>query len=221
LGVTVGKNINTYPEKISSLPQQVLTFFWRPAKVAVNPSHAGVKEAISDNANMDLTFHNDLTQSKTTSIQPPPSAGKKPDEPRAVVDHKVQMAPPVDLPMEEKNPKKEGMAVLPKSTGEKTKMEGKAQKKETSAVSDDSFLVHVASLKEKNKADQIHKSVDELGYKSKVVKVDIKGKGTWYRVIVPGFETKSQAKVAGDKISRKVKTNYVIRHADSDADKNP
>jgi len=34
LGVEVGKNIDTYPEKISSMPQQVLALFWRPAKVA-------------------------------------------------------------------------------------------------------------------------------------------------------------------------------------------
>jgi cell division protein FtsN len=169
---------------------------------------------------MDLTFHNDLTQSKTTSIQPPPSAPKKQEEPKAIADTKVQLVSPENLPVEEKKPETEVMSVLPKSPGEKTKTEGKAQKKDLSEASDASFLIHVASLKEKNKADQIHKSVSELGYKAKVVKVDIKGKGTWYRVIVPGFETKSQAKFAGDKISRKVKANCVIRHANADTDKN-
>ena len=33
LGVTVGKNIDTYPEKIASLPQRVLALVWRPAKI--------------------------------------------------------------------------------------------------------------------------------------------------------------------------------------------
>ncbi len=218
LGVAVGKNIDTYPEKISSLPQQVLAFFWRPAKVAVNQTQA--KEAVSDKGNMDLTFHNDLTQSKTPSIQSPPVVEKK-QETTVVADQKAAIpVPPVNLPVEENITKKEAAPVPPKAGDEKSIPVSKAPDKESSVTSGALFIIHVASLKEKNKADQIHKSVVELGYKSKVVKVDIKGKGIWYRVLVPGFETKAQAKAAVDKISRKVKTNCVIRTAGTDADKN-
>lgn len=223
LGVTVGKNINTYPEKISSLPQQVLAFFWRPAKVAVNQSQAVDKNAASDKSNMDLTFHNDLTQSKTPSIQPTPAVEKKPESSDVAVESKAlaTMPPPLERPAEETISKKEETSAPPKAASDSMNAKVKPQKKELSAASAASFMIHVASLKEKSKADHINKSVAEMGYRAKVVKVDIKGKGIWYRVIVPGFETKAQAKTAADKISRKVKTNCLIRQAGMDAEKNP
>lgn len=217
LGVAVGKNIDTYPAKIYSLPQQVLAFFWRPAKVAVSQNQ--ISEATSDKGNMDLTFHNDLTQSKTPSIQPPPVVEKKP-EPAVITDHKAETPVPVNAPGEEGGSKKEAAPVRSKVAVEKNIPASKSHNQGSSVASGDSFIIHVASLKEKKKAEQINNLVVALGYKSKVVKLDIKGKGIWYRVLVPGFETKAQAKAAVDIISRKVKTNCVIRPASADADTN-
>jgi cell division protein FtsN len=219
LGVAVGKNIDTYPAKISSLPQQVLSFFWRPAKVAVSQNQ--ISEAATDKGNMDLTFHNDLTQSKTPSIQPPPVAEKKPDT-IVTPDHHAgtPVPPPVNSPEEEGVSKKETAPVRSKAAVEKAVPASKSHDKGSSVAAGTSFIIHVASLKEKRKADHINKLVVELGHKSKVVKVDIKGKGIWYRVLVPGFETKAEAKAAVDIISRKVKTNCVIRPAGADADTN-
>jgi len=53
------------------------------------------------------------------------------------------------------------------------------------------------------------------------VKVDIKGKGTWYRVIATGFETKARAQAAADRISKKVKTNCIIRQAALEENRKP
>jgi hypothetical protein len=42
-----------------------------------------------------------------------------------------------------------------------------------------------------------------LGFKSEIIKVEIKGKGIMFRVTVSGFENKVQAQEAAQKISSK------------------
>ena len=217
LGVGVGKNINTYPEKISSLPQQLLALFWRPAKVADEQKNRATMETQPDSGNMDLTFHDTLTGQKTLSIQQPPVAEKKPDN-AMVKDQKVKpQKPTVVLPPQEE------ASELKVTVSEKSPVEKKSKINEVSTAvrpAGPSFIVYVASLKDKDKANQINKTVATLGYSAKVVKVDIKDKGTWHRVIVMGFETKAQAQTAADRISKKVKTNCIIRTAGGDAGKN-
>jgi cell division protein FtsN len=224
LGVTVGKNMDTYPGKISSLPQQVLALFWRPAKVANQQTIVAGKEPGSTKGNIDLTFHNALTSQKTPSTQQPLATVKKQDDAMATDQKAKPQLPPLAVsPREEAVAKKEEAPEQKTSASEKPLVESKTKIKEpqTSVLSGGpSFLVHVASLKDKARANQINKTVVELGYKSKVVKVDIKGKGTWYRVITTGFETKTRAQAAADRIARKVKTNCIIRQADADTDKN-
>ena len=63
-GVGVGKNIDTYPEKISSLPQRFLALFWRPAKIASGQKTAPSTQAQPEQSNVDLAFHQALTSSK-------------------------------------------------------------------------------------------------------------------------------------------------------------
>jgi cell division protein FtsN len=219
LGVGVGKNIDTYPEKISSVPQQVLALFWRPAKVASNQKIMASKESQPDKGNMDLTFHNALTSQKA----PLPAAEKRPDNSVLTAQKvKPQMSPAVLPPKEETVPPKEEVSAEKVPASEKLPAENKSKVKEVpTALHPDGplFLIHVASLKDKTKANQINKAVAGLGYPSKVLKVDIKGKGTWYRVIATGFETKMLAKAAADKISKKVKVNCIIRAAGGDTDK--
>jgi len=223
LGVTVGKNIDTYPEKISSTPQRILSFFWRPAKAANQQNSAESGDGAAGKGNMDLAFHNTLTSSKTLPIQTPPGA-EKVQEKEVAVNQNV----PATVVPEPKAPKEEIAAKQEAGTSKKDVIEEKIiadsrlEKKEesaSSASSGASYFIHVASLKEKGKADQINKVVADLGYKSKVIKTDIKGKGIWYRIIATGFETKAQAKVAVDKISKKVKTTCIIRQAGTDGDK--
>lgn len=223
LGVTVGKNIDTYPEKISSVPQRILAFFWRPAKVAGGQNIVKSKET-SDKGNMDLAFHNALTSQKITPIQQQKAVEKIPDD-VAVMDQKTTpQTPPVILP-----PKEEAVSPKAETPEQKTPVSEKLPAEKKSKIKEPPtavhppgplFLLHVASLQDKVKAGQIHKTVSGMGYPSKVVKVDIKGKGTWYRVIATGFESKTRAQAAADKINKKVKTNCIIRTAGVDADKN-
>lgn len=219
LGVGVGKNMDTYPEKISSAPQQVLALFWRPAKVAVQQKITETKETESDKGNMDLAFHNTLTGQKAL-----PVVEKRPGK-DVVKDQKAepQALPVVLPPKEEAVPPKEEASEKKIAVSEKSSAINKAKTKEVPTSVNPAvslFLIHVASLKDKAKANQINKTIAALGYSSKVAKVDINGKGTWYRVIATGFETKAQAQAAADKISKKVKTNCIIRPAGTNADKN-
>ena len=191
-GVIFGKNIDTYPEKIASIPQKVLALIWRPAKIKTIPDIVDNKPGEGQpkaGDNLDLTFYDNLT-SKKGEVKNQPLTEKK----------MVETPPPqIDLPQPKIEAKEVDAPV---------------------AASKQSFIIQAESLKDKAKATQIHKTVAKLGYPSKIVKVDIKGKGTWYRVIATGFETKAQAQAAADKITQKTKTNCIIRHVDADKKKN-
>lgn len=224
LGVGVGKNIDTYPEKISSMPQQILSLFWRPAKLAAGQKIAAGKASEPDKSNMDLTFHNALTSPKTPSIQQSPAQEKKPDN-AVVTDQNVkpQIPPAALIPKEEASPAGEEASEKKISAKEKSSAEKKSKAKEIPPSVETAgtlYIIHVASLKDKTKAVQINKTIATLGYSSKVVKTDLKGKGTWYRVIAPGFESKAEAQTAAEKISKKVKAKCVIRAVVAGEDRN-
>lgn len=217
MGVGVGTNMDTYPERISSLPQRFLVLFWRPAKVAGEQKIIENKESQPGTGRMDLKFHDTLSGQKTLPVQEPLVVEKKTDD-AIVTDQKAKpLTPPAIVPMQEEAvPPKEAASEQKITVREKLPAENRAKIKEVPAVlhpTGSAFLIHVASLKDKEKANQINKTVATLGYPSKVSKADIKGKGTWYRVIATGFETKTQAQAAADRISEKVKTNCIVRTA--------
>ena len=74
-GVDVGKNIDTYPDKIAALPQKALALVWRPAKIRAAQSAPDNKNGpnqpqTQDKENIDLTFYNALTSKKGVQEQP-------------------------------------------------------------------------------------------------------------------------------------------------------
>lgn len=212
-GVGVGKNIDTYPEKISSLPQRFLALFWRPAKIAGSPSEGQKTAAQTQQGNVDLTFHQALTSSKTVPIQPQPDA-KKTMEVEAFADNEAALPAPPASP----RPKEKAALVKTEAAGQKTAVsektvaESKSKEREADSAAG-SYQVYVASMKDRAKADQIHKIIDRAGYASKIVKVDLKEKGLWYRVIATGFDSKAKAEAAADKLSKKARTKCVVRQA--------
>ena len=221
LGVGVGKNMDTYPEKISSVPQQVLAFFWRPARIESSQKNIENRQTQSEKGNMNLAFHNALTGDKVLSIQQAPGLEKRPDD--GIVEN--QKAKP-EMPSTDTSERKDAVPSKKEAAGqlaadqEKSRPETNFKIKETQDPVNEtglSFVIHVASLKDKTKANQIQKTVVALGYMAKVTKADIKGKGTWYRVIATGFKSKALAQTAADKISKKVKTNCIIRPETQDA----
>jgi cell division protein FtsN len=221
LGVVVGKNIDTYPEKIASIPQKMLALIWRPAKIKATPDIVDNKPGEGQpkaGESLDLTFYNNLT-SKKGEVKDQPLTEKK----------MVETPPPqIDLSQAIKEEKpsivptvaeiKKQTAAVDEKTGDKNKREVKEVAAPV-AASKQTFIIQAASLKEKAKASQMSKSIAALGFKSRVVEIDIKGKGTWFRVIVSGFDERAQAQVAADKIAKKIKTKCIIRRVDADKKK--
>ncbi|MBP7341473.1 MAG: SPOR domain-containing protein [Smithellaceae bacterium] len=210
LGVGVGKNIDSYPEKIASAPQRFLALFWRPSKVAVAVKKPAGEDRGEDKSGMDLAFHDALTTQKIPSIEQAPADSKTDAD---VVADIIARAPPPPPP----EPRREEPVAPAEIPVAETKTDVSAAAGEVPSGSPTPYVVHVASLKDRAKAAQISKTVDAMGYASKVVKVELKGKGTWYRVIAAEFENRARAQAAADKISRKVKTQCIIRPVEKNA----
>jgi len=212
LGVDVGKNIDTYPEQIATLPRKMLAFIWRPAKIQ--------QEDSKDGENIDLTYHNTLTSKKGMAKEQPVAPKKdsieaQPPQTTASLAKSNEENSNVDANLEEQ---KKSAAIK-----EITKEESKSKTKETptpAPANKQKFIIQAASLKEKAKAYQLNKKIAVLGFEALIVPVEIKGKGTWYRVIISGFENKVQAQAAAAKISKKTGTNCIIRNVDSNVKKN-
>jgi cell division protein FtsN len=66
------------------------------------------------------------------------------------------------------------------------------------------YQIQVISLKEREKADQISKKLTPLGFKPKIVVIDLPDKGKWYRIILEGFESREQAQKAVDNMAKKI-----------------
>src|SRR4030043_190322 len=66
LGVNVGKNIDTYPDKISSFPQKALALIWHKGKIqpAENLTDDKNPPEQAKGEDIDLTFYNTLTSKK-------------------------------------------------------------------------------------------------------------------------------------------------------------
>jgi cell division protein FtsN len=211
-GVDVGKNIDTYPDKIAALPQKALALVWQPAKIRAARSAPDNKNGPGQTQeNIDLTFYNDLTSKKgipkeqpvpeKQSVFFPPQNGE--ETVTGNFNVKTQNAPvPVN---------------------EKTKEKGELKIKEvvpSVASNKQKFIIQVASLKDKTTANKMNKKISSLGFISQVIKVDVKGKGVFFRVIVSGFENKVQADEAGKKITKKTGTDCIIKSVDSELKKN-
>ena len=218
LGVVVGKNIDTYPQKIASIPQKVLALIWQKGKVNTTldiPDNKKVEGELKAGETPVLTFYNDLTTKKgevkdqplteKKMVETPPPKKEIPQP--TVEDEKPTAGSGLQTPIK--------TAVVNKKTDDKKKRELK-QGEASVAASKQSFIIQAASLKDKNRANQMSKNITALGYKSRISKIDIKGKGSWFRVIVSGFDERAQAQVAAGKITKKMKIACIIRQADDE-----
>ncbi|NPU84881.1 MAG: SPOR domain-containing protein [Syntrophaceae bacterium] len=91
----------------------------------------------------------------------------------------------------------------PKKTAEPAKGAGTAK---------ESFILQVASYKEKVKAEETAKKLGSMGFRPRIQAVDLPAKGRWFRIVVGGFESRDAAQKAADKISKKLKgINCIVR----------
>ncbi|HDQ03550.1 MAG TPA: hypothetical protein ENN23_03130 [Deltaproteobacteria bacterium] len=184
LGVNVGKNIDTYPEKISSLPRRILSYITKPAKIDHSQVIAEKQnlEEESEKADLDLTYHETLTDKTKVTRKP--------------VLQKQAEKPPHSNDLNEI-----------KSTDIK-------EKKKSEEVAFQKYVVHAASFQDLDKAYILNKKIAELGYEPIIIPVEIKDKGKWYRVLIRGIESKEMAQSAADKISNITSTECIIKAMD-------
>ncbi len=209
LGVTVGKNIDTYPEQIAALPRKVLAFIWRPAEIQTP------QEDSKDGENIDLNYYNNLTSKKGT---PKEQAVPQKKDSTEVLPQSASVTKDND----ESSKSDASMQAQKKSVAvkETVKDESKSKTKETPTPAyKQKFIIQAASLKEKAKAYQLNKKIAALGLEGLIVPVEIKGRGIWYRIIISGFESKTQAQAAAAKISKKTGINCIIRNIDGNVKK--
>jgi cell division protein FtsN len=218
-GVDVGKNIDTYPDKIAALPQKALALVWRPANIRIAQSapdnKSGQNQAPKSSENIDLTFYNALTskkgvlkeqqaKDKQPVVLPPENGGE------TVITGKVNIeAQKPPAPVNDKAKEK--------------KEKGESKEKEIESIissNKQKFKIQAASLKDKTTANKMSKKIASLGFMSQVIKVDVKGKGTLYRVVVSGFDDKVKADEAAQKISLETGTNCIIKSINRETKKN-
>ena len=213
-GVDVGKNIDTYPDKIAALPQKALALVWQPAKIRAAQSAPDNKNGSSKTQtqeNIDLTFYNDLTSKKGIPKE------------RPVPEKQPVFSPPQNGEETVTGNFNIEAQSQPGSVNEKTKEKGEPKAKEVApsvASNTQKFIIQAASLKDKTEANKMNKKIASLGFLSQVIKVEIPGKGIFFRVIVSGFENKVQAQEVTLKISQKTGTSCIIKRVDNEAKKN-
>lgn len=217
-GVVVGKNIDTYPEKIASLPQKLLALVWRPAKIrtAQTASESKTVQNIPKvQEEPDLTFFNTLTGKKGT-VKEQPVSGKKTVAEAPVVQPVISQ-PKNEATVASVTPgseiKKQRVAAS-EAAGDEIEAKIK-EAKGTAAPQSVKFSIQVASLKEKGNAVQLSKKISTLGYTSRVVENNIPGKGKWFRIVIDGFSSKVSAQAAAEKIAGKTGVHGVIKRIDT------
>jgi len=215
-GVDVGKNIDVYPERIAALPAQLISWIWRPEKIQLEANGPGARKdaEATPEENINLTFYDALTKNKNdhesfSAVNGQGNViGNNTDRTANLdTDHQIETGPVV-VPKAKPNEEREN----PKATAKSVNTDKESARKEESGKSSDHhFTVQVVSLKEEKDADAFSKKISSLGYHASVVKVALKRKGTVYRVVVKGFDTREHAQEAADKIEKAIKIKCFVR----------
>jgi cell division protein FtsN len=206
LGVTLGKNIDTYPEKIARfLPDKI------KAHIGLSPDVTEPVVAARDDKKQDmpeepdrdlnLTFYDTLGKRKTDAKgMAPDGMIPKKASPEKVQDQFPQPPPAPVTPV-----------IQPKSAAPSPVVQKAAPVKEK-PVQQEKFLVQVVSYQDKGKADTLAKKISASGYPARTEAMELPGKGKWFRVVMGAFSDRPEAQKAIDSVSRKNKgLNCVIR----------
>ena len=225
IGVVVGKHLEAYPDRyaqgiLEMVSDRLFSSSPKSEKLVKTTFEArDMHMPTNEEESFGLTFYDTLggkkgevpvaegggASSKNTSRGIPPQAGMPallPNEPAG------RVLPPVSEG--EGGLKKETLST-DKATGA---MEGQKlppsvaqaspSPKTTSPSGKDYFEIQAASYRERKKAEQMARKFTTLGLKPRIAMKELHGKGTWYRVIVDGFESREKAQQAADRMSEKV-----------------
>jgi len=241
LGINVGKEIDTYPDKIvRGIPRLI-------AEGVAHVFPKGKSDGDSkgqDKASLDLTFYDTLTKKGNADreligqekkgetsipaviVAPAPPAA--PAAPAPATPH-ANLLPPA--PGTQSMPAAPGTRSMPptpavRDAPMKTTVAGpavttaKAKTGGTEATppvagAAANFSIQIVSYDNRVKADQLQKKLRGMGYKAEISEMDISGKGKWYRVMVNNYQTRKDAEKAADNIKKNVKgLNCIVRQGD-------
>ena len=190
-GIMVGKDMDAYPEKaVEGLPAYIKQkIIKNPEAVTAVQKEAKTGTPQNEKAEMDLTFYDTLA-GKKPKIGLAPQKGPEekvvtPDEP-AKEKLPVQKAPEAKVAVQQKEPVKE-----------KQPVNGK-------------IFVQVVSLKDQKKAEEIRKSLIDMGYHSELDFTEING-GKIYRVKLTGFEDRESAAKAAAAVEKKYQFKCMVK----------
>ncbi len=240
LGILVGRHMDTYSEKYSAGMTDLIydrLFASSPQRGGTPPlaEAAAKSEPAAGEEDFGLTFYDTLAGTKrvtatvkkvgavkdTPPVSAPPKAltGKHEMSALAAVsadtttenrdlpvpdgkgDGKKKTSLPEKRAATESGAK---VAAVPPVGGGTT--DGKA------ALEKGRFEIQVAAYQESWKAEQVMGKLSPLGFSAKMVMKELPGKGTWFRVIIGGFENREKAKAAADRIAGKIRgVKCVIR----------
>jgi cell division septation protein DedD len=195
LGVRVGKIMDAYPEKVAGgIPRLVMEYFgWtqKKAETGVAASEVPIEPAVKGDGKAELTFFDTLgKKEKEAKTAGQGTSGSNPEAVRensARGDNTVPTAQPPAKP---------------------------AEKPPASAVKG-KYHVQVVSLKEREKAEQLCKKLNRLGYSPRITATELQNKGKWFRVVLDGFDSQEQAQKATNDVSKKISgVNCVIKKSD-------
>jgi hypothetical protein len=97
-------------------------------------------------------------------------------------------------------------ATQPKAKKEESKREEKEPDTARPVVaSAGKYVIQVASLQDKKKAEDLRDRLSSMGYAPYIDSAELSDRGRWYRVKLKGFETKDQAQKVVDGLQAKVK----------------
>lgn len=233
LGILVGKQMEAYPGRYSAgMAELVYERLFASAQQGekVPPSAAsGVKgEPAGAEEDFDLTFYDTLAGKKGVTPTGKPAGAVKDIYPESSVPLAALTAKPAipapsapsvggtvgntDLPVpgreggerRKTNPLPEKRAAM--ESGAKASAAAQVVTAPDGGATREKgrFEIQVAAYREIRKAEQMMNKLILLGFTSRVVMKELPAKGTWFRVIVGGFENREKAKAAADRIAGKI-----------------
>ena len=173
-GVTVGKNIDTYPEKFAR----------------------GIPGMIKEK----LGWSSNRTDTAETVSESSKEYARSGGEEKVAEEKKVSVTAPVGN--EEKQPAVRALAS--KQEQKPSLSSAAEQAKKRSPRMDEKYLINIVSFKEKEKANRLYKKLKDLGFTPKVTEAELHEKGKWFRVTLEGFDSREQAQKVADDVTKKI-----------------
>ena len=240
LGIVVGKQMEAYPEKYSAGMAELIydrLFASAPQGGRVPPSaESGAKsEPAGGEEDFGLTFYDTLAGKKggmpagkaagvvrempPETSAPPPALTGKPAIPARSAPSSVETVGNADPPVpategdrKKTNPLPEKRTAIESGAKVSAAMPAGIPTDGGAIPEKGRFEIQVAAYQESRKAEHMVEKLSHQGFASRVVMKELPVKGTWFRVIVGGFENREKAKAAADQIAGKIRgVKCVIR----------